>query len=126
MEILEITSGDLRLHVNLTEEHKEYIKGLADDRGISMSALCRKWLVAGERAEAAVIPDFDDPESTSSAIQNPVEQMFRDELPDSEDKAVSPEKIKSRMKDEIDSQMTKLIRLDDIGVTDGGDIYADE
>jgi hypothetical protein len=128
MERITVNQSDPRLQVGLTEEHKEYIKNVADNRGITMAALCRKWLAAGERAEAAVIPDFDDPDSTHSTVQDPVEQLFLDELPDSAEEAVSVDEIREKMKDRIDGDVMKLYRSsDNIIVTEGGDIYyADE
>lgn len=118
---------DPRLDVKLTEEHKDHIEKISDERGISMSALCRKWLAAGERAEATVIPDFDDPESADPTSQDPVEQLFREELPESADEAISVDEMRKELKEKIDGRVMALYReLDDIEVTDGGDMYADE
>lgn len=115
------------LGISLTEEHKEHIRDVSDSRGISMSALCRKWLAAGERAETAVIPDFDEPDQTHSIVQDPVEQLFLSELPDSAEDAVSVDEVREKMKERIDSEVMKLYRQsNDISVTDGGDVYADE
>jgi len=125
MELVRVSPEPI-LDVDLTEEHRDHLTDIADERGISRSALCRKWLAAGERAEAAIIPDFDEFESPESTIQDPVEQMFRKELPESADEAISVDEMKKRLKDEIDDKVMEFYReLDDIEV-DGSDMYADE
>jgi len=86
----------------------------------------RKWLAAGERAEAAVIPDFDQKRSESVA-RDPVEQLFRRELPDSPNKAVSVDEMRENLKEKIDGEVLRLYReLDCIEITDRGDMYANE
>ena len=87
----------------------------------------RKWLAAGERAESAVIPDFDDSDSSASMPQEPIEQLFRDELPDTEDEAITVDEMKKKLKERIDGRVMKLYReSDNIVVTSGGEMYADE
>lgn len=126
METVKITF-DPRLAIELTEEHIEYLNEVSDERGISRAALCRKWLAAGERAESMVIPDFNDPDSSNPSSQDPLEQLFREELPESADEAISAEEMKDRLKDRIDGKVMELYRnLDDIAIVEGGDMYADE
>lgn len=127
MQRVEITHTP-RLRIDLTEEHVDHLDEVANNRGISRAALMRKWLAAGERAEAAVIPDFEEPESIRSGSRgDPVEELFRSELPDNADEAVSIDELRQRMKERIDGQAMKLYReMDDLGVTDRGDVYADE
>lgn len=118
---------DTQLKVNLTEDHIDHLDELADQRNISRAALIRKWLAAGERAESKVIPDFDDPDSPNSTLQDPVEQLFRSELPDTQDEAITVDEVRENLKDKIDTRVMKLYReLDDIEITDGGEMYADE
>jgi len=120
-------SSDPELKNRLTEEHIDHLDEIANERNISRAALCRKWIAAGERAEAAVIPDFDDTETANSTPQDPVEQLFREELPESTDEAISAEEMKKRLKEKIDGKVMELYRnLDDIAIVDGGDMYADE
>lgn len=115
------------LQTLITEEHKNHLDQVANERNISRAALMRKWMAAGERAEAAVIPDFDQPEQSESVIQDPVEQLFRNELPDSPNKAVSVDEMRENLKEKIDGEVLRLYReLDCIEITDGGDIYANE
>ena len=118
---------DPHLEVALTEEHIDHLDEVADDRNISRSALIRKWLVAGERAESAVIPDFDDPDSSDPTAQDPIEQLFRSELPDTKDEAITVDEMREKLKKKIDGRVMALYReLDDIVVTSGGEMYADE
>jgi len=119
-------STDPRLRVDLTEEHIDHLDEVANKRNISRAALCRKWLAAGERAEAAVIPDFDDPESDNSSPQDPVEQLFREELPEGPDEAISVDEMRERLKGKIEGKVVDFVsNLDDVAV-DGGEMYADE
>lgn len=114
------------MDVNLTEEHIDYLDEVADNRGISRSALMRKWIAAGERAESAVIPDFDETSSGPTAHRDPVEQLFLDELPDTADEAMSVDQMRSKLKKKVDAEVMTLYReSEDIAVTDRGDIYAD-
>jgi len=118
---------DPRLEVHITEEHKNHLDQVANERNISRAALMRKWLAAGERAEAAVIPDFDQPEQSESVALDPVEQLFRRELPDSPKKAVSVDEMRENLKEKIDGKVLRLYReLDCIEITEGGDMYANE
>jgi len=118
---------DPRLNASFTEDYIDHLDEVSDERDISRAALCRKWIAAGERAEAAVIPDFDDPGSSESTVQDPIEQLFRRELPDTADEAISLDEMRERLKEKIDGKVVNLYReLDDIEVTDGGDMYADE
>jgi hypothetical protein len=115
------------LNVDLTEEHIDHLDKISNERGISRAALIRKWLAAGERAEMAVIPDFEDPESANSTHQDPVEQLFREELPENSKNAISVDEMKEKLKDKVDGRVMELYReLDDIATVDGGDMYADE
>ena len=58
---------------------------------------------------------------------DPIEQLFRRELPDTADEAISLDEMRERLKEKIDGKVVNLYReLDDIEVTDGGDMYADE
>jgi len=118
---------DPKLTVSITEEHKNHLDQVANKRNISRAALMRKWLAAGERAEAAVIPDFDQPERSESVARDPVERLFRRELPDSPKKAVSVDEMRENLKEKIDGEILRLYReLDCIEITDGGDLYANE
>jgi hypothetical protein len=118
---------DPSLVVNMTEEHIDHLDEVADKRNISRAALARKWLAAGERAESAVIPDFDDPDPSNSTPHEPIEQLFRSELPDTEDEAITVDEMREKLKNKIDGRVMALYReLDDIEVTDGGEMYADE
>jgi hypothetical protein len=118
---------DPTLYASLTEDHIDHLDEVAENRGISRSALMRKWLAAGERAELNVIPDFDDTPSGSPGHRDPVEQLFHEELPDTTDEAVSIDEMRSKLKDKIDGEVMKLYRdSDKIAVTEGGDIYADD
>lgn len=118
---------DPRLSVNLTEDHIDHLDEVAENRGISRATLLRKWIAAGERAESAIIPDFDDTSSGPTAYRDPVDQLFHNELPDTPDEAVSVDEIRSRLKEKIDKEVMRLYReSDDIAVTGGGDIYADD
>lgn len=120
-------SEDPLLQTLITEEHKNHLDQVANKRNISRAALIRKWMAAGERAEAAVIPDFDQPERSQSAARDPVEQLFRNELPDSPNEAVSVDEMRENLKEKIDSEVLRLYReLECIEITDGGDIYANE
>jgi len=120
-------STDPQLTMHITEEHKNHLDQVANQRNISRAALMRKWLAAGERAEAAVIPDFDQPKRTESVARGPVEQLFRRELPDSPNKAVSVDEMRENLKEKIDGKVLRLYReLDCIEITDGGDMYANE
>jgi hypothetical protein len=122
-----MVNHDPLLQISLTQDHIDYLDEVADERNISRAALMRKWLVAGERAESAVIPDFDDPDSSASTPQEPIEQLFRAELPDTEDEAISVDEMRERLKEKIDGRVMALYReLDDIAVTNGGEMYADE
>jgi hypothetical protein len=126
MRQIRITSNP-ELTVHLTEDHIDHIEEVADNRGISRAALLRKWLVAGERAESTVIPEFDDTSPGSTVYRDPVEQLFHDELPESEDEAVSVDEMRSRLTERLDGEVMRLYReSDDIAVTGGGDIYADD
>jgi len=126
MEEVRVTS-DPMLNVTITEEHKNHLNQVANERNISRAALMRKWLAAGERAEAAVIPDFDQPEQSESVARDPVEQLFRRELPDTPNKAVSVDEMRETLKKKIDGEVLRLYReLDCIELTDGGDMYANE
>ena len=126
MERVAVTQ-DPKLRLQITEEHKNYLDQVANERNISRAALMRKWMAAGERAEAAVIPDFDQPERYESVAQDPVEQLFRRELPDSPDEAVSVDEMRENLKEKIDGKVLRLYReLDYIEITDGGDMYANE
>ena len=119
-------SHDPSLSLQITEEHKNHLNQVADERNISRAALMRKWLAAGERAEAAAIPDFDQKRPESGA-RDPVEQLFRRELPDSPNKAVSVDEMRESLKEKIDGEVLRLYReLDCIEITDGGDMYANE
>jgi hypothetical protein len=118
---------DPQLKISLSQDHIDHLDQVSDERNISRSALMRKWLAAGERAESAVIPDFDDSDSSASMPQEPIEQLFRDELPDTEDEAITVDEMKKKLKERIDGRVMKLYReLDDIAVTNGGEMYADE
>lgn len=120
-------SEDPLLQTLITEEHKNHLNQVANERNISRAALIRKWMAAGERAEAAVIPDFDQPERSESVVRDPVEQLFRNELPDSPDEAVSVDEMRENLKEKIDGEVLRLYReLDCIELTDGGGIYANE
>jgi hypothetical protein len=126
MEQIPITH-DPQLKVGITEEHRNHLNQVANERNISRSALMRKWLVAGERAEAAVIPDFDQPERSESVARDPVEQLFRRELPDSPNEAVSVDDMREHLKEKIDGEVLRLYReLDCIELTEEGDMYANE
>ena len=126
MEKVHVSENPM-LETLITEEHKNHLDQVANERNISRAALMRKWMAAGERAEAAVIPDFDQPERSESAAQDPVEQLFRNELPDSPNKAVSVDEMRENLKEKIDGEVLRLYReLDCIEITDGGDIYANE
>jgi len=126
MDKVEI-SPDPQLRLSITEEHKNHLDQVANERNISRAALMRKWLAAGERAEAAVIPDFDHPEQSESVARDPVEQLFRRELPDSPNKAVSVDEMRENLKEKIDGEVLRLYReLDCIELTDGGDMYAND
>jgi hypothetical protein len=115
------------LNVDLNEEHVDHLNEVAENRGISRAALLRKWIAAGERAESAVIPDFDNTTSGPTVYRDPVDQLFHDELPATADEAISVDEMRSRLKEKIDGKVMRLYReSDDIAVTDGGDIYADE
>ena len=120
-------SEDPLLQTLITEEHKNHLNQVANERNISRAALIRKWMAAGERAEAAVIPDFDQPERSESVVRDPVEQLFRNELPDSPNEAVSVDEMRENLKEKIDGEVLRLYReLDCIELTDGGGIYANE
>lgn len=120
-------SEDPPLQTLITEEHKNHLNQVANERNISRAALIRKWIAAGERAEAAVIPDFDQPERSESIARDPIEQLFRNELPDSANEAVSVDEMRENLKEKIDGEVLRLYReLDCIEITDGGDIYANE
>lgn len=119
-------NSDPILDLNLTEEHIDYLDELADDRGISRAALLRKWIAAGERAESAVIPDFEESSSGTTAHRDAVEQLFLGELPDTADEAVSVDEMRSKLKEKIDTEVMRLYReSDDIAVAERGGIYAD-
>jgi len=119
-------SSDPVLRVDITEEHRDHLDEVANKRNISRAALCRKWLAAGERAEATVIPDFDDPESDNSSPQDPVEQLFREELPESPDEAISIDKMRERLKGKIEGKVVEFVSKRDYVAVDGGEMYADE
>ena len=126
MEKVRVTRDPV-LGVSITEEYKNHLDQVANERNISRAALMRKWLAAGERAEAAVMPDFDQPEQSESVARDPVEQLFRRELPDSANKAVSVDEMRENLKEKIDGEVLRLYReLDYIELTDGGDMYANE
>ncbi len=119
-------SWDPVMDVKLTEEHIDYLDEVADNRGISRAALLRKWIAAGERAESAVIPDFEETSSGPTAHRDPVEQLFLNELPDTADEAMSVDQMRSKLKEKIDAEVMTLYReSEDIALTDKGDIYAD-
>jgi hypothetical protein len=120
-------NSDPVLSVHLNEDHIDHLDDVSDERNISRAALIRKWMAAGERAEAAVIPNFDESEVSKSEIQDPVEQLFRDELSDSADEAISVDEMRERLKERVDSRVMTLYReLDDIETTEGGEMYANE
>jgi hypothetical protein len=122
-----IVNSEPRLSVSLTQDHIDYLDEVSDKRNISRAALIRKWLAAGERAESAVIPEFDEPDPSDSVSQEPIEQLFRSELPDKEDEAITIDEMREKLKKRIDSRVMALYReLDDIAVTNGGEMYADE
>lgn len=126
MEKMEINT-EPKLRISLTQDHIDHLDEVADKRNISRAALARKWLAAGERAESAVIPDFDDPDHSDSTPQKPIEQLFRSELPDEEDEAITVDEMREKLKKRIDGRVMALYReLDDIAVTNGGEMYADE
>lgn len=115
---------DPLLRVELTPEHAEYVTKVADKRRISRAALLRKWLVAGERAESATIPDFDDTQSIGTAAeQSPIEQLFLETLPDESDQAMSPDEIIEEMKDGINDKVWELVREAEYIDGNGGEIY---
>jgi hypothetical protein len=118
---------DPEIKISLTQDHIDYLDEVSDERDISRSALMRKWLAAGERAESAVIPGFDDPDTSGSMPQDPIEQLFLSELPDTQDNAITVDEMRERLKKKIDGRVMKLYReSDDIAVTNGGEMYADE
>lgn len=120
-------NSDPELKIRLTQDHIDYLDEVSDNRNITRAALLRKWLAAGERAESAVIPDFDDPDSSASTPQDPIEQLFLSELPDTEDEAITVDEMKEKLKEKIDGKVMKLYReSEDIVVTNGGEMYADE
>ncbi len=127
MRKVKVSNRDPVLNISLDQDHIDYLDEVSDERDISRSALMRKWLVAGERAESAVIPDFDDPDTSGSTPQDPVEQLFLSELPDTQDDAITVDEMREKLKKKIDGRVMKLYReSDDIAVTDGGEMYADE
>jgi hypothetical protein len=74
-----------------------------------------------------VIPDFDDPNTSGSTPQDPVEQLLLSELPDTQDEAITVDEIREKLKEKIDGRVMKLYReSDNIVVTSGGEMYADE
>ncbi|MDB2265380.1 hypothetical protein PM025_14770 [Halorubrum ezzemoulense] len=126
MEKVHVSENPM-LETLITEEHKNHLDQVANERNISRAALMRKWMAAGERAEAAVIPDLDQPERSEPVASDPVEQLFRNELPDSPNKAVSVDEMREDLKEKIDGEVLRLYReLDCIEITDGGEIYANE
>jgi hypothetical protein len=120
-------NNEPNLQTSLTQDHIDHLDEVSDNRNISRSALIRKWLAAGERAESAVIPDFDDPDPSNSMSQEPIEQLFRNELPDTEDEAITVDEMQEKLKEKVEGRVMALYReLDDIAVTNGGEMYADE
>jgi hypothetical protein len=118
---------DPRLDVRLDQDHIDYLDEVSDERDISRAALIRKWLAAGERAESVVIPGFDDPDISGSTPQGSVEQLLLSELPDTQDEAITVDEIREKLKEKIDGRVMKLYReSDNIVVTSGGEMYADE
>lgn len=127
MEPVKISTNP-SMEIGLTKEQKEHATKEAEKRNISRSALLRKWIAAGEKAEHMIIPDFDESGSSRLARQrDPVEQLFIEELPSNPEEAISIDKLRDQMKDRIDRKVFDYYREADYIDGEGGEIYyADE
>jgi len=112
------------LITSVTQEQKDKLDEIANERGISRAALLRQFLWIGYKCDTQMKLEFDSDENSSTVQTDPYESIFENHLPDSESEAIGIEELKEEILSDVGKQVMRLYReYENVELADNGGVY---
>jgi|SRR6056297_2231586 len=106
------------IHTDTSTGLKEELEKDAEERGVSLSAIVRKYIIAGRRLSQIYDPrekEAEQKDDSSTDGQNPVRQR----VPEGEENAISLDEFGTRLENDV----IDIVEEDDNIKRDGWEIY---
>jgi len=112
------------LNTSVTQEQKDKLDEVANERGITRAALLRQFLWIGYKCDTQMKLDFDSDENSSTVQTDPYKSIFESHLPDSESEAIGIEELKEEILSDVGKQVMRLYReYENVELADNGGVY---